>query len=89
MKRNPPCYRCPSSVPLEGERVGLCRKCELEVRAEREAAPVTPRCSECGYDFLTDGEWVQHVVVKRHNYRAWTKEDGKSMAETFVKRMAA
>jgi hypothetical protein len=89
VRLNPPCYRCESTVPLEGGRVGLCRKCELEVRAEANAEPTTPTCSQCGHFFVNDWERIQHLVRNRHNYRAWTSEDGARAAEKMTRKDAA
>ena len=81
MRRNPPCYRCESSVPLEEGRVGLCQRCELEVRASAQADPASDACLKCGHVFFNDWERLQHEAQKRHNYRAWTDEDRRRAAE--------
>ncbi len=77
---NPPCYRCTSTTPLEAGVVGLCRKCSMEVGTDRDRVPASSLCPKCGHSFTSDWERIQHGVNGRHNYRAWTFEDGERAA---------
>lgn len=88
-RRNPPCYRCESDLPLEGDRVGLCRKCDLEVRSKVEADSLTEFCPKCGHLLYNDWERVQHEVNRRHNYRSWTSDQGEREAARLSDRKPA
>jgi hypothetical protein len=83
-KTYPPCYRCNDQTPLTDARHGLCRKCELEVRAAAEAEPLIASCSKCAWWFTSDWERIQHEVNQRHNYRAWSSEDKRREGERMV-----
>ncbi len=65
---NPPCYRCESPTPLEAGRIGLCRGCEAEIEAVVNHVPRAVKCIQCGLEFVTDWERIQHAVNQRHNY---------------------
>ena len=87
-KSAPPCYRCESTEPLVGDRIGLCRACDLEVRAKREAGSASLSCAKCGHVLYNDWERIQHEVAQRHNYRAWTADQGAEAASKIEKRRA-
>lgn len=80
VSRNPPCYRCESSVPLPAGRIGLCARCEAEVVEKRDARSAVEVC-KCGHWLTTDWERIQHQVHQRHAYRAWGDEDRRRAAQ--------
>lgn len=83
---NPPCYGCESPTPLLAGQMGLCPACaaKIEERATRKSAQTT--CTRCGHGFYNDWERIQHGVNQRHNYLAWTAEDGRRFAEKDARR---
>lgn len=64
----------------------MCLKCSTEVEAGSVQKAAVEFCPKCGITFYNDWERIQHLVNQRHNYRAWTPEEGKQNADKLANR---